>query len=327
MNLDKLFQSVKNEPKYRASQVCQIVFRDFAESWHQATNLPKDLRSRLEKEVPLVIAGQIFGLENADSLKALITFSDGLKVECVLLKHKDERNTVCVSSQVGCSLNCAFCATGKMGFKRNLTKWEMVEQVLFFARFLKKQHQRVSNVVFMGMGEPFLNYENVLGAIRVLNDKSGFNIGARHISISTVGIVEGIKKLSREKLQLNLALSLHSLARREKLMPVEKTQPIKKVLEAVFDYINKTNRRVMIEYVLIKDINDSDKDALELARVLEGKLVFVNLINYNSTGVFKASERGAKFAEILESKKIKVTTRYKFGQDIHAACGQLCVKM
>ena len=217
-----------------------------------------------------------------------------------------------------------------MGLKRSLETWEIVAQVLFFARYLKKNKERVTNVVFMGMGEPFLNYQNVIESIKILNDKDGFNLGARHFSISTVGIVEGIKKLANEKLQINLAVSLHAPDNelRSELMPINKEYPIQKVLNAVDDYIKKTRRRVMFEYVMIKDLNDSIEHAKALARLIKKPLCFVNLISYNPTGTLKSSSslRIKKFKEILEKRGVVVTQRYRFGQDIKGACGQLATE-
>lgn len=299
-----------------------------------------------------------FVSKDKNTIKALITLKDGLKIETVLMRHKprsrasslrgkDKRNTICVSSQIGCPLACTFCATGKMGFKRNLEAWEIVEQVLFFARYLKKINEKVTNIVFMGMGEPFLNYDNVIGAIKILNDKEGFNLGARHFSISTVGIVEGIEKLAKEELQINLAISLHAPddELRLKLMPINKKYPIKKILNAVDDYIKKTRRRVMFEYIMIENLNDSEEHAEKLAKLMKKPLYFVNLISYNFTrlrptctevsagkqgfggqaGIFKPSSPSSikRFKEILEKEGVAVTQRYRFGQDIKGACGQL----
>ena len=249
------------------------------------------------------------------------------------MKHADQRNTVCISSQVGCSVGCQFCATGELGFKRNLSDWEIAEQVLYFARFLKKDGEKVNNVVFMGMGEPFLNYDNVLGAIRILNDKDGFNLGARHISVSTVGIVEGIKKFTAEDLQVNLAISLHAPDNvlRSKLVPLNKTYPIEKVLAAADEYIKKTKRRVMFEYLMIDGVNDGEKQAVTLAKLLKKPLYFLNLISYNPTGhcEFKSSPgwKIKKFKEILEKAKVSVTQRHGFGKEIKGACGQLAARL
>ncbi|MBU4275021.1 23S rRNA (adenine(2503)-C(2))-methyltransferase RlmN [Patescibacteria group bacterium] len=341
MNITKLKDILKKEPPYRLKQVEKIIFQDLINDWSQAKVLPVGLREELNKKCPLKIDFQASVSKDEKTVKALIILEDGLKIETVLMRHqprdktstprdKDCRNTVCVSSQAGCPLGCSFCATGKSGFKRNLKASEIVEQILFFARLLKKDSSKVTNVVFMGMGEPFLNYDNVLGAIKVLNNKDGFNLGARHFSISTVGIPEGIKKLSGEKLQINLAISLHASKDelRSKIMPINKKYSIKEVLTVVEEYIKKTKRRVMIEYVMIDGVNDSDECAKDLARLLKKLLYFVNLISYNPTGAFRASsrERIKKFKEILEKSGITVTERYRFGSGIKAACGQLIAR-
>jgi len=374
MDLIQFQRLFNKEPRYRLEQAKKALFHDLIQNWQTAKTLPLSLREELNKEWPIEISAKTFVSKDRNTIKAILTLKDGLKIEAVLMRHKNKRNTICVSSQVGCPINCSFCATGKMGFERNLEVWEIVEQVLFFARYLKKIKAKVTNIVFMGMGEPFLNYQNVLGAIRILNDKEGFNLGARHFSISTVGIVEGIEKLAKEKLQINLAISLHAPndELRSKLMPINKKYPIKKVLNAVDDYIKKTRRRVMFEYMMLKNLNDSVKDAKTLAklmkkpcaraRTVQGRpLYFVNLISYNPTGIFKSSPSRAtakskedftlfltfasfgssvgeeenlfsspslrikKFKEILEKEGVAVTQRYRFGQGIKAACGQLAL--
>lgn len=338
------------EPGYRLKQVKSAVFKDLIEDWDEASILPKELRKKLKENCPLGIEARIFSSSKEGAIKALFVLQDGLKIESVLLRHKprsrnsanihlrkqvefslrgeDGRNTVCVSSQAGCPLGCQFCLTGKMGFKRNLDYSEIAEQVVFFARLLKKEGQKISNIVFMGMGEPFLNYDNVLGAIRILNDKDGFNLGARHFSVSTVGIIEGIEKLAGEDLQINLAVSLHAPddELRSEIMPINKKYPIEKILEAVRDYIKKTKRRVMFEYIMIKGVNDSDEMARALAKLVKDiPLSFVNLISYNPTEIFKPSlsERIKRFKEILEKEGVSVTQRYSFGRELKAACGQL----
>ncbi len=314
MNFSQIKEVLKNEPAYRQKQAKQAVFLDLAENWEQVKTLPKDLREKLNKDCPLGIKALANISKDEKTLKALVEFSDGLEVETVLMRHEDRRNTVCVSSQMGCPLGCLFCATGKLGFKRNLTADEIVEQVLFFARYLKTKKparaggEKITNIVFMGMGEPFLNYDNVLGTIRILNDSEGFNLGARHFSISTAGIPDGIKKLAEESLQVNLAISLHAPEDelRSRLMPLNKQYNIGKVLSAVDDYIKTTNRRVMFEYIMIDGINDSDDYAKKLAKLLKKPLYFVNLISYNPTGIFNPSPsaRVKKFKEILEDKGI-----------------------
>ncbi|MDP3244510.1 MAG: 23S rRNA (adenine(2503)-C(2))-methyltransferase RlmN [bacterium] len=323
-NLSKI---LKTEPAFRFKQAKRLIFVDLIDSWQSATVFPLALRQKLDKECPLRINGQNFRDNKDQTDKALLTLTDGAKIETVLLRHQDKRRTVCVSCQVGCPLACAFCATGKMGFKRNLTASEIVAQVLFFARHLKKNKEKITNIVFMGMGEPFLNYDNVLDAIKILNDKGGFNLGARHFSISTSGIVEGIKKLAKEPMQINLAISLHAPndALRSQLMPINKKYPLKEIMRTVRSYVEKTNRRVMFEYLMIKDFNDRDECAKELIQLMDNPLYFVNLIQYNRTGDFEPStpEQIQRFKNILEKAGVTATQRYRFGADIKAACGQL----
>jgi len=341
MDLTRLEKVLKGEPKYRLKQAKRALFLDLIEDWSEAMALPLQLREKLNEKCPITINAKTFVSKDRKTVKALITLKDGLfsegikvpakdralKIESVLMRHKDKRNTVCVSSQVGCALGCIFCATGKMGFKRNLKAFEIIEQVLFFARILKKRKEKVTNIVLMGMGEPFLNYKNVLLAIKILNDKEGFNLGVRRFSISTVGIVEGIKKLTKEKLEVNLAVSLHAPddKLRSKIMPINKKYPIREILKAVDEYIKKTRRRVMFEYVMIKGVNDSDECAQKLAGLMKRPLCFVNLISLSPFEIFKPSlpQRIKKFKEILEKQGIPITQRYRFGQDIKAACGQL----
>ena len=330
MDLIQFQRLFNKEPRYRLEQAKKALFYDLIQNWQEAATLPLSLREELNKKCPIEISAKTFVSKDKNTIKALLILKDDLKIETVLMRHKDKRNTICVSSQVGCPLNCSFCATGKMGFKRNLEVWEIVEQVLFFARYLKKIKERITNIVFMGMGEPFLNYQNVIGAIKILNDKEGFNLGARYFSISTIGIIEGIEKLTKEELQINLAISLHAPddGLRSKLMPINKKYPIKKILNAVDDYIKKTRRRVMFEYIMIKNLNDSEEHAKTLARLMKKPLYFVNLISYNPTGIFKpsSSSRIKKFKGILEKEGVIVTQRYRFGKDIEGACGQLAGK-
>lgn len=333
MDLTQLRDILKNEPSYRRRQVNQFIFQSLIENWSEATSLSKALRGELSEKCPLEIPAQTFVSNDGNTVKSLIMLKDGLKIETVLMRNDGRRqsSTICVSSQIGCALDCRFCATGKMGFKRNLDCAEIIEEVLFFARYLKKLDGKISNIVFMGMGEPLLNYENVIKAIKILNDKDGFNLGARRFSISTVGIVEGIEKLAHEKLQINLSVSLNAPddALRSKIMPVNEKYPVRQILKAVDSYILKTNRRVMFEYVMIKDLNDSDQCAEKLIGLVKDKLCFVNLIPYNPTGDFERSlpARIRKFREILESAGVAVTQRYRFGGDIKAACGQLATEI
>jgi 23S rRNA (adenine2503-C2)-methyltransferase len=328
MNLDKLKKVLENEPKYRVKQAKEAVFKNLINDWNKASFFALPLREKLNKECPLEIKAESLVSKKRDSVKARITLDDGLLIESVLMRHKDGRNTVCVSSQVGCPLGCGFCATGAMGFKRNLTPMEIAEQVLFFARYLKRGGKKVTNVTFMGMGDPFLNFDNVIKAVYIINSKEKLNIGARNISISTAGIIEGIEKFTKEGLQVNLAISLHAPndELRSRLMPINKKYNIEKVLEAVNKYIKKTNRQVMFEYLLIKDVNDTDYCATELAKIMKHPLYYVNLILYNPTthSEFKPSttEQVKKFKDILKKNKIIFSQRFRFGEDIKAACGQ-----
>lgn len=336
MSLDELENILVSEPKYRFTQAKTAVFGNCAENWSEVSGFPPKLREQLNEACPLEIKGDVLQSDSGgETLKALITLEDGFKIESVLMRHegdiegKGRRNTVCVSCQVGCPMGCTFCATGAVGFRRNLTAMEIVEQVVFFGRILKKKKERVSNIVFMGMGEPFLNYDNVFAAVRILNDKDGLNIGARKISISTCGIVEGIERLSEEKLQVNLAISLHApdAGLRSILMPVNGKYPLDDVLRAVDGYIKKTSRQVMFEYLLLKDINDTEAHAKELARIMRKPLYFVNLIIFNPSGrgdMEPSSMASVKrFKEILENAGVSVSQRYRFGGGINAACGQL----
>jgi 23S rRNA (adenine2503-C2)-methyltransferase len=339
MDLGKLKEILKNEKPYRLKQAEKAVYRDLVDDWGTVSSLPALLRDRLTESCPISIDYKSIVSQSKDTLKALIKLNDGLAVETVLLQHAQGRNTVCVSSQVGCPLNCLFCKTGKIGYKRNLTAHEIAEQVLFFSYYLKKKNahksahknanksSHVTNVVFMGMGEPFLNYGNVMDAVRICNDKDKFNIGARKISISTCGIPQKIEKLSKENLQVNLAISLSAPNNelRSKLMPVNEKYPVEAVIDAAKKYIDCTNRRVMFEYVLIDKFNESPEAARELAEILKGLLCFVNLIPFNGEGALNApsKEKIGLFKSILKKSGISVTERYKFGQDINAACGQL----
>lgn len=329
MDISNLEKILEKEPPFRSKQAKEAVFAHLIENWSEATNLPKEIVRELEQKAPLNINALVLVSKKGDSAKAAITLKDGIKVEIVIMRH-DKRNTVCVSSQAGCPLGCLFCATGKEGFKRNLETMEIIEQLLFCGRYLKKTGEKINNIVFMGMGEPFLNYDNVFGAIKMIAAKDGFNIGSRHISISTAGITEGILKMAQEPYQVNLAISLHSPndnLRRE-LMPVAKKYSIKEILGAVDQYILSTRRKVMFEYIMIKDFNDSDDCARELARLLKKPLYFVNLISYNPTGNFEPSspERIKSFKDILMQSGIQALQRYRFGEDIEGACGQLAGK-
>jgi 23S rRNA (adenine2503-C2)-methyltransferase len=327
MELEKLNDIIESEKPYRIKQVQKALYSDLVSSWSEVTVLPLPLRQKLQDEVPIKFDFDFVQSLEKNTFKAILKMHDGLNVEAVLLMHKGKRNTVCVSCQAGCPMNCIFCRTAKLGFKRNLATDEIAEQVMFFAYYLKKMEQKVTNIVFMGMGEPFLNYDNVIGAVRLFNDKSMFNIGARKISISTCGIPGMIEKFSGENLQVNLAVSLNAPnnALRAQLMPFSKKYPIAKVISAVKKYTEKTGRRVMFEYVMIDGLNDGLYLAQELAGLLKGMLCFVNLIPFNGKLKMKppSTKKIIEFKMALEREHIAVTQRYDFGNDINAACGQL----
>jgi 23S rRNA (adenine2503-C2)-methyltransferase len=319
--------ALSQEPAFRIRQVQKALFIDLLSEWDTVTVLPKLLREKLTGECPLTIQAEQLVSPDGGTVKAVITLQDGARIETVLMRHGDGRNTVCVSTLVGCPMGCTFCATGTMGMLRKLTADEILLQVLYFARYLKPEGARVGSVVCMGMGEPFLNYEAVMEAIRALHDKDMFNIGARHISISTCGILDGIRRLAKEDLQVNLAISLHGSndAVRAQLMPIARTYPISELLAVVDEYIAHTNRKVMFEYLLVDGVNDSDEQARELAGLMKRKLYMVNLISYNPTGKYIASseERINAFKAILTHAGVEATIRYRFGRDIEGACGQL----
>jgi 23S rRNA (adenine2503-C2)-methyltransferase len=344
MNITQLNKILAAEPKFRYAQVNKALYQDFISSWDEAFNLPKALRERLTAECPLEIQAEIIKtVSGPKSLKALITLADGETIETVLIRQRgastekggakntnnDGRNTLCVSSQVGCPLQCAFCATGLSGFSRNLTAEEIVEQVVFWARFLQQEGrgEKPDNIVFMGMGEPFLNYEQFIKAVKFINNPETLNIGARRLSVSTAGLTEGIKRLAGEKIQINLAISLHAPndALRRELMPIANKYSLREIFQAVDNYIVKTGRRVMFEYLMIKGVNDRDDQARELAELMKKPLYLVNLIPYNATGKFRPSDRERidAFKKILEEEKVPVTVRLSFGGSISAACGQL----
>ncbi len=333
MKLEKLEEVLGPFPPYRLRQALRAVFVELVGSWDEATNLPLDLRRELAAACPLEIPATVSEARDGRTAKAAFSLDGGEVIEAVLMRHRDRRNTICVSSQAGCALGCDFCLSGKGGLRRDLTAGEIVGQLLFFARCLKERAEKVTNVVFMGMGEPFLNYEAVMRAVRWINGRDALGIGAQRISISTVGIVEGIRRLVREPVRVNLAVSLHAAddRLRSRLLPVNRKYPLSEVLKAVAGYIEATRRRVMIEYVMLREINDSPVDAGKLASLLQeniGRLFFVNLITYNPTGAYRPSTSGRvrRFREILEGEGITVVQRYRFGRDIKAACGQLAEK-
>lgn len=333
---EELIQKLETKkiPRYRALQVIHAVCKEGKTSYATITTLPQQLQQELENEVPILSIKTVRQQTSTDGSvsKTLFELKDGLKIEAVLMHFKDGRHTICISSQAGCQLGCKFCATGTMKFGRNLTYEEISDQVLFYAQQLYTRGQRISNIVLMGMGEPFMNYDNVMKALYVINDPEGMNIGARNITVSTSGICPGIEKLTDEKLQVNLAVSLHAPTQelRRKIMPVANMYPLEKLMEALKNYQEKTRRRISYEYVMLKGINDGEQTAHDLGKLIKGQLCHVNLIPYNATGIANIEgtlpEQIKKFRDIVKEYGIAVTIRVTLGQEIAAACGQLANK-
>jgi 23S rRNA (adenine2503-C2)-methyltransferase len=267
--------------------------------------------------------------EDGQTIKALLKLHDGFEIETVLMQHHGRRNTVCVSSQAGCAYRCAFCATGQAGFSRHLTPSEILDQVLFFARILKERGEKVTNIVFMGMGEPFHNYAAVREAIAMLCDQSGMSLARRHVTLSTVGLVPELRKFAQEEIAVNLAVSLHAPtdALRSTLMPVNDRYPLDTLMGACADYAQATGRRVFFEYLMLEGINDGDAEAEALAALMRRGDYHVNLIPYNATPDAAlhgtSEERVRAFQAILTGHGVPTTIRQPMGRDIAAACGQL----
>ena len=317
-------------PDFRARQLWQAFYVNLAETIEEVTTFSKELRRSLSEHFSFSHLQEAKRLTSSDqeTVKSLFVLPDGKSIETVLM-HYDVRQTLCISSQAGCAMGCVFCATGQMGFGRNLTTGEIVEQVLRFARLLKQNAQNVTNVVIMGMGEPFHNYEAVMLAIGRLNDPQGFNLGARRITISTVGLVPKILQFGQENSQVNLAISLHAAndRLRASLLPIAKTYPLYELMQACREYIRLTNRRLTFEWALIDGVNDSRQDALELASLLKGMLCHVNVIPLNPTteyaGKTTSHDNAVAFRSVLEQIDISCTIRLRRGIDIQAGCGQL----
>lgn len=317
---------------YRLTQLYRAACKELAGGVEDVTTLPKDLRERLASRgiaFSSVTPAVVQRSNDGQTTKALFRLSDGKEVEAVLMEHTGDRTTVCISSQAGCAFACAFCSTGQAGFTRNLSPTEIFDQAKYFARELARRNKRITNIVFMGMGEPFHNYDAVMDAVALLNDPHGFGLGHRHITISTVGLVDKIDRFAEEKLQVNLAISLHAPndTVRSGIMPVNRKFDLSELMAACERYVEKTNRKVFFEYVMLDGVNDSPETARELAELMRGRLYHVNLIPYNSTpdGPF-AGTSDAKiwaFAAVLEAAGVPVTVRRNMGRDIAAACGQL----
>ena len=323
-NLEKYFASI-GEKKFKAVQVFEWLYQKREENIANFSNIKKEIRDKLQQDFKTDLPKIIKRETDVDVDKFLFLLHDGEKIEAVLMRH-DYGLSVCVSSQVGCNMGCKFCESGRLKKVRNLSTDEMVGQILVIEKVMK---ERIRSVVIMGIGEPLDNYENVLDFIKIINHPKGIAIGARHITLSTCGIIPKIQLLSELPLQINLAISLHAPndELRNKLMPINKAYPLPKLIEAVKEYSKKTNRRVTIEYILLKNVNDSVFHAYELAGLLSGMNVYVNLIPYNEPKPieFKKSEKKNidLFYQTLKEEKINVTVRREFGSKISAACGQL----
>lgn len=317
---------------YRLEQLYRAGTRDLAAAPGDVTVWPGELRSRLpadgfrlEEVEPVIIQRST----DAQTTKGLFCLRDGSEVEAVCMEHWGGRTTVCISSQAGCAFKCAFCSTGQAGFTRQLTAIEIFDQARYFARMLCEKKKRITNIVFMGMGEPFHNYDAVMDAVRLLNDPHGFELGHRHITISTVGLIPEIDRFAAEGLQVNLAISLHAPTdeQRGRIMPVNRRYPIADLMAACARYVAKTNRKIFFEYVMLSGLNDDDASAHALAVLMRSKLYHVNLIPYNATpdAELQGSSdlRVRKFQKILEAAGIPATVRVPMGRDIAAACGQL----
>jgi len=318
------------EPSYRARQIWVWLYKHLAADISEMTSLSKALREKLSEETTLYIPPVLAEQESLDgeTRKDLLQMVDGEKVEVVLM-HYINRDSACLSTQVGCALGCKFCATGQMGFVRNLTSGEIVSQALHVQRALLARGRKLTNIVLMGMGEPLNNYDHTLAAMRRFIDPEGFQFGQRRITLSTAGVVPGIRKLAREGLQVNLAISLHAAtdALRTQIMPINKRYPLDELFSAVNTYIEKTNRRVTFEWALMNDLNDTMEQAEALAARIEGMLAHVNLIPLNPTGDYamqpSAPENIEAFTAILDRHHINYTVRLRRGIDIQAGCGQL----
>lgn len=335
MNFESVKEYIKSAglPNFRIAQVRDAVYKHGITSWEEATSLPAQIRRDLAEKYPILsfkVCKMVFSKADK-AAKALLTLQDGRQIETVLLKPQDTWS-VCVSSQVGCPLHCSFCSTGKMGFRRDLTDEEIADQVLMWYQYVRKEKlgERISSVVFMGMGEPLLNYLNVVKAAQTLSNPDYLNIGARHISISTAGIADKLHKLAVDLPQANLAVSLHNAddSERSKLMPVNRRFNLEELQKAVEEYIAMTGRQVFLEYAVLENVNSRPEHIRKLAKWIYGikdnYLIHVNLIACNLGRGMKTDDKVVKdFAAAVKAMGIGVTIRKSMGNDVLAACGQL----
>ena len=332
LNKDALNDTLKSlgQPAFRTTQILDGLYSKLYQDFNQFANIPSSLRASLAEMFvidPLHVEDTIVSKDRLTE-KVLFTLGDGLQVETVLMRYS-ERNSLCISTQVGCPMGCVFCATGQMGYMRNLSPGEIVGQVIWAMRKLRAEDSTLTNVVYMGMGEPFLNFEGTLASIANLTNPDMLNFGSRRITVSTVGIIPKIAMFAREHPQVNLAISLHSpedLLRSE-LVPANRIYPLKSLIQASRDYVERTHRRITFEYALIQDVNDSPELALKLAGLLTGMLCHVNLIALNPSKEYavqgSSKDRVLTFQSVLEEHGIPVTVRLRRGIEIHAGCGQL----
>lgn len=319
-----------DEPEFRAQQIWHWVYHMLIDDPHEMTNLPKELRQHLVERVRIGRLEVMDTIVSEDGLTEKVIFraADDCLFETVLMRYTD-RNTVCVSSQVGCPVGCLFCATGQAGFERDLATGEITAQVLYFARRLREHDAHLTNVVFMGMGEPMLNFDAVWKAILNLHHPEGLSLGARRFSISTAGVVPGIERMAHASLQVGLAISLHAPENtlRDRLVPLNRRYPLERLLGACRLYTERMGRRVTFEYVLVEGVNDSEAHAAQTAELLQDLLCHVNLIPLNPTldcdYEAPGSESVLRFQEILVDRGIQTTVRLRRGIDIRAGCGQL----
>lgn len=318
-------------PAYRAKQIWEWLYKHKAATFEEMTSLPQAMRDKLAEVARIGTMAQTtkqFSIDGQTE-KRLYELPDGQLIEAVLMEYDDGRRTACISTQAGCAMGCVFCATGQMGFARHLTSGEIVEQAVQFARLLEADGDRLSNIVLMGMGEPLHNYDNTMAAIRVLNDPNGLNIGQRHITLSTVGLVPQMRRFAEENTEVRLAISLHAAtdAERNALLPINRRYPIEQVLDAAQYVIDRSGRRVSFEWALIRGENDTVEQATKLGQLLQGMLCHVNMIPLNPTGGYGGApsdpDRVQAFQNELAQYGVTSSIRLRRGIDIQAGCGQL----
>jgi 23S rRNA (adenine2503-C2)-methyltransferase len=333
-SLNKLEEHLiqKGQKKFRATQLFKWIYEKNVDNFDEMSDISLSFREELKKEYCLIKPKIFLKQESTDgTVKLLLELEDGNKIETVLMRY-NYGNVACVTSEVGCNMGCCFCASGLLKKKRELKVDELIGQVLVLNDILKDQNERITHVVVMGTGEPFDNYDNVMDFIRILNHPHGLAIGARHITVSTCGLVDKIRQYAHEGLQINLAISLHAPNNeiRNRIMPINHKYDINELMEAVKYYEKEAGRRVTFEYILLKDINDSKENAIELAKLIKGTLAYVNLIPFNPVNElkYKRSDRESvhEFLSTLMKHGVTATIRKEFGTDIDAACGQLRAK-